>query len=106
MIPWACAASSASAIWIPISRTWPTASAFPPIRCLRVQPSRDCMAMKESPRSSPISYTVKMGILGFVHHAHSAPAELLHDAVMGNGLSDERLGLRHLVVILGREPEG
>src|SRR5262249_44573656 len=37
---------------------------------------------------------------GLVHHTHPAPAELLQDAVMRNGLSDERLGLRHLASML------
>jgi len=40
-------------------------------------------------------------VFGLVHHAHPAPAQLLDDAVMRDGLSDERVGVRHSTVILG-----
>ena len=36
-------------------------------------------------------------------HTHPASAELLDDAVVRNGLADERLGLGHLARILGCE---
>src|SRR6516164_7939164 len=49
--------------------------------------------------------TSKLGVLGLVHYAHSPAAEFLDDAVMRYGLSDKRLGLRHLAVILSREPK-
>ena len=32
---------------------------------------------------------VQAGVLGFINHAHSAPAELLNDAVVGDGLADK-----------------
>jgi hypothetical protein len=33
--------------------------------------------------------TVESSVLGFVHHAHPATAQLLDDAVMGDTLADE-----------------
>jgi hypothetical protein len=42
-------------------------------------------------------------VLSLVHHTHSTAAESLEDAVMGDGLVDEGVGMRHSVVILGAE---
>ena len=39
-------------------------------------------------------------VFGLVHHAHPAPAQLLDDSVMRDGLSDERVGVRHSTVML------
>src|SRR5215467_9245947 len=44
----------------------------------------------------------KRGVLGLVDNAHPATTELLDDAVVRNGLADERLGLRHVASMLGR----
>ena len=46
-----------------------------------------------------------LDVLRLVHHTHSAATELLKDAVVRNGLADERLGLRHLPSMLGRWTE-
>ena len=43
----------------------------------------------------------KFGVLSLIHHTHAAPAKLLDDAVVGDGLADEGVGLRHSAVILG-----
>ena len=32
--------------------------------------------------------STELGVLGFVHHAHPAPSELLDDSVMRDGLAD------------------
>ena len=39
--------------------------------------------------------SAELGILGFVHHAHSAGAKLLEDAVMRKSLSSQRSGFGH-----------
>ena len=44
---------------------------------------------------------VKSCVLGLVHHTHSAPAKLFNDAVVGEGLADERVGVRHNAAMLG-----
>jgi hypothetical protein len=38
--------------------------------------------------------TVKLDVLGFIKQPHAAPAELLDDAVVGDSLADERLGIK------------
>ena len=43
---------------------------------------------------------VQLGVLGLVHHTHTATTQLFEDAVMGEGLSDERVGVRHGAAIL------
>src|SRR5262249_14194439 len=43
---------------------------------------------------------VQADVFGFVHDSHPAAAEFLENAVMRNGLADERLGLRHLASML------
>jgi hypothetical protein len=48
---------------------------------------------------------VESRVLGLVNHTHPT-AQFLQNAVMRNGLSDKRLGFRHVGAILGREPEG
>src|SRR5262249_9982003 len=45
--------------------------------------------------------TAKRCVFGLVPHAHPAPAEFVHDAVVRDGLADERLGLCHLASMLG-----
>ena len=50
--------------------------------------------------------TVKLDVLGFIKQPHAAPAELLDDAVVGDSLAFERLGHRHVAVILGCKPNG
>jgi len=45
--------------------------------------------------------TVQARVFGFVHDTHAAPAELLDNAVMRDGLADERLGLGHLALMVG-----
>src|SRR5229473_39136 len=42
----------------------------------------------------------QLHILRFINHAHAAAAELLYDAVMRNGLSDQRRRIRHSARIL------
>src|SRR5215467_14048538 len=37
----------------------------------------------------------KLRILGFVDHTHTTTAKLLKDAVVGDGLPDERINTRH-----------
>ena len=44
---------------------------------------------------------VQPRVFGLVDHTHPAPAQLLDDAVMGDGLADERVGVRHSGAILG-----
>jgi hypothetical protein len=39
-------------------------------------------------------------VLCFVHHTHTATTELLNDAVVGDGMPDEWVGIRHSGVIL------
>ena len=39
-------------------------------------------------------------VLGLVHYAHPAPTEFVEDAVMRDGLSDERVGVRHSAAML------
>ncbi len=39
----------------------------------------------------------EFGILSFVHHAHPAATKLFDDAVVGNDLAQECVGLRHSV---------
>ena len=41
-------------------------------------------------------------ILRFIDHAHTTTAELLYDAIMRNGLADQRVGGWHVEHILGR----
>ena len=43
----------------------------------------------------------KFGVLGLVHDTHPAAAQLLDDAVVRDGLADERCGVRHLALMLG-----
>ena len=38
---------------------------------------------------------VQPSVLGFVNHTHAATAEFLDDAVVGDGLSEEWLRVRH-----------
>ena len=45
---------------------------------------------------------VQPGVLGLVDHTHTAAAEFLDDAVVRNGLADERVGGWHVEHILGR----
>jgi hypothetical protein len=40
-------------------------------------------------------------VLGFVNDTHPAAPEFFEDAVMRNGLPDQRLGVGHLALILG-----
>src|SRR5262249_1875064 len=49
--------------------------------------------------------TAQSRVLSLIDNTHPAPAEFLQDAVMRNGLADERLGLRHLAKILGCRAE-
>jgi hypothetical protein len=44
---------------------------------------------------------VEFNVLGLVHDTHAAAAELLDNAVVRDGLPDERVGLCHRAVILG-----
>jgi hypothetical protein len=39
---------------------------------------------------------VELGVLRFVDHTHPPAAELFEDAVVGDGLPQERGGVRHL----------
>ena len=43
----------------------------------------------------------KSHVLSFVDHTHSTTAELSEDAVVREGLADERVGIRHGAAILG-----
>ena len=43
------------------------------------------------------------GVFGFVDNTHAAAAQLLDDAVVGDGLADEGVGVRHSAAILGCE---
>ena len=42
-------------------------------------------------------------VLGFVDHTHATAAELLEDAVVGDGLADECVRARHSAAILGAD---
>lgn len=46
-------------------------------------------------------HAVQADVLRFVHDAHPAAAEFLEDAVVGDGLPEEWLGVWHLAHILG-----
>jgi len=39
--------------------------------------------------------------VGLVHYTHATAAKSFEDAVMGDGLADEGVGLRHSAAILG-----
>ena len=39
--------------------------------------------------------------MGLVHYTHATAAKSFEDAVMGDGLADEGVGLRHSAAILG-----
>ena len=43
------------------------------------------------------------GVLGLAHHTHAASAKSFEDAVVGNCLSDESVGVRHSAIMLGGE---
>ena len=43
----------------------------------------------------------KLGVLSFVDDTHPATAQLLDDAVVGEGLADKRVGVRHNAAMLG-----
>src|SRR4029077_4209203 len=43
---------------------------------------------------------MKTSVFGFINHAHASATELLDDAVVGDGLSDERGGVGHCGAIL------
>jgi hypothetical protein len=43
----------------------------------------------------------EVSVLGIVHHTYTAATKSFEDAVVGDGLPDKRLGLRHLAHILG-----
>jgi len=45
---------------------------------------------------------VQPRIFGLIHDPHPTTAQLLDDAVVRDSLPDERIGLRHSGVILGR----
>src|SRR6266480_2485606 len=45
---------------------------------------------------------VEASIFSLVDHTHPASAKPFHDAVVGDGLPDQRVGVRHLAHILGR----
>jgi hypothetical protein len=45
-------------------------------------------------------------VLGLVHFTHTPSAELSEDAVVRNGLSDERVGVRHSVATLAPSTPG
>jgi hypothetical protein len=45
---------------------------------------------------------VQPRIFGLADHTHSAPAQLLDDAIVGNGLPDKRVGVRHSAIIVDR----
>ena len=47
--------------------------------------------------------TVQLDVLSLVHNAHTA-AKFLDDPIMGDGLADERVAIRHLADILGLGP--
>ena len=59
-IPFACAASSASAVSIPIAINGSSSIGLPPIRCFSVVPSKNSMAINALPLVSPTSYIVQM----------------------------------------------
>jgi len=44
--------------------------------------------------------TMQARVLGLVHDAHPAPAQLLDDAVVRDRLPDKRVGVRHSAAIL------
>ena len=43
----------------------------------------------------------KIDVFSFVHNAHTTAAKSFNDAVMGNGLADQRIGRLHVPDILG-----
>jgi len=44
---------------------------------------------------------VEANVFGFVDDAHAAAAKFLEDAVVGDGVADEGVGVRHSAAILG-----
>ena len=51
-------------------------------------------------KCGPISLLIA-GVLGLVHDAHSTTTKLLDGPVVGDGLADEHVGVRHSVAMLG-----
>ncbi len=47
--------------------------------------------------------TAQVHALGLIYDTHSSSAELFENAVVGDGLADERVGVLHSAVILGRD---
>jgi len=44
---------------------------------------------------------IELYVLGFVNNTHAASPELLENAVVGDGLADERVGTWHVEHMLG-----
>ena len=45
-------------------------------------------------------FTVEVLVAGSINHTHPAAADLLNDAIVGEGLTDESVGFRHSAAIL------
>src|ERR1700724_2918799 len=107
----ACAASSASATSVAISRRRSISTGVPLMTCLSVAPSMNSMTMKARPASFALEALeglrilghivgkkferdepAEAGVLGFVHHTHAAATQFFLDTVVGDGFVDHAGG--------------
>ena len=58
-------------------------------------------ARKQGSRGLEDDKTIKPRVLRLVDHTHASAAEPFHDTVAGDGLANQRNGVRHFAHILG-----
>jgi hypothetical protein len=92
MMPFECAASSASLTWIAISRSASHSIGRPPACCLSVPPSSSSMTMNGSPSWLPISYTVQ--IPGWFSAEAARASRRRRSSPCGSGATSSERNLR------------